>query len=349
MGSVDSRPKLSQVAPCPIRPERDPDQRTTHPTSECTLPAIPTPLTSQHNSFGRRRTNQLPPLKLENAATFPAQSTEPSLASKLPQRQSNHWGPSIIHSHPPRRPQALEPLIPLSAGLQITTNHTAMGTSWRGGGVLHCSSPSLGAREGTGHMSQGGLLEAQMALSQQAQRRRKTHQRQARDQRTSKATTYTDDGRPSKGVQRLHVLNRPTQRNIFWDEMTGETLDLREILQPSPVLPNQEERQHPQPGTQLLHGDEEHINTDTACGRSRRLTGAEETDGGFTMKKSLPWMVNWGTVKQGNLIPNHLSSWVESERAGRWQERPRPRRGRQREAVRGRCHVERVVWEPDLE
>ncbi|CAB1330885.1 unnamed protein product [Coregonus sp. 'balchen'] len=134
MGSTGSRPRLSQVAPCHNQSEGDQGQQASHPTSHWTIPATPTPLEQQHGPQGHRRTTQLPPLKLENPATFPPLST--------------------------------------------------------------VGAPS------------------------------------------------------SKGIQRLYLLNRPTQEDIFWERMTGESLDLREILQPSPLPPEQGERQQSQPGPQ---------------------------------------------------------------------------------------------------
>ncbi|XP_024285937.1 uncharacterized protein LOC112256719 isoform X2 [Oncorhynchus tshawytscha] len=232
----------------------------------------------------------------------------------------------------------------------------AMGRDWRDGGVLHFSTPSQGAHDGTGRHPQGGLLEAQMVLSQQAQRRRRAHQRRVREQRVHERTIYIDnvEAPSSKGIQRLHLLNRPTQRDIFWDEMTGESLDLQEILQTSPLPLEQGERQQSQPGPpQCLCRDEELINRDLAWGGLRsphrktntltdRVEG--ETDGGLTMRKTLPSMLDWKTEKQRDTIPKHLSSFEDSERASR-----RPLRGWQREGIRGLCHGERGIWEPDLE
>ncbi|XP_041710218.1 uncharacterized protein LOC121544356 [Coregonus clupeaformis] len=325
MGSTGSRSRLSQVAPCHSQPEGDQDQQASHPTSQWTIPAVPTPLEPQHGPLGHRRTTQLPPLKLENPASFPPLSTESSyVASSLPQSQSNIWGPSIIHSHPPRRLQTLQPLAPLSTGLKVTANHMAM----------------------------GGLLEAQMVLSQQAQRRRRAHQRRVREQWVHERTIYTDNvgGPSSKGIQRLHLLNRPTQKDIFWDEMTGESLDLKEILQPSPLPLEQGESQQSQPGPpQCLCRDEELINRDLAWGglrsphwKTNTLTDrvAGETDGGLTMRKTLPWMLDWKTEKQRDPIPKHLSSLGDSERASRWP---------LREGIRGLCHGERGIWEPDMD
>lgn len=37
-------------------------------------------------------------------------------------------------------------------------------------------------------------------------------------------------------TERIQLVSRPTQRDIFWDETKGQNLDLRELLQPSPPL-----------------------------------------------------------------------------------------------------------------
>lgn len=37
-------------------------------------------------------------------------------------------------------------------------------------------------------------------------------------------------------TERIRLVSRPTQRDIFWDETKGQNLDLRELLQPSPPL-----------------------------------------------------------------------------------------------------------------
>lgn len=36
--------------------------------------------------------------------------------------------------------------------------------------------------------------------------------------------------------QRVRLVSRPTERNIFWDESEGQILDVRDLLQPSPEL-----------------------------------------------------------------------------------------------------------------
>ncbi|XP_035598144.1 uncharacterized protein LOC118362042 [Oncorhynchus keta] len=259
MGSTGSRSRLSQVAPCHSQTEGDLDQQASHPTSQWTIPAIPTPLEQQHQPLGHRRTTQLPPLKLENPATFPPLSTASHKVTSF----------SIIHPQPPRRLQ---------------------GRDRRDGGVLHFSTPSQGAHGGTGCQPQGGLLEAQMVLSQQAQQRQRAQQRQVREQREHERIFYTDNfGAPS--IQTLHLLNRPTLGDIFWDWMTGESLALREILQQRPLPPEQGERQQYQPGPQPLRlcRDEELINRDLAWGglrsphqKTNTLTDRGRGDGWWT-------------------------------------------------------------------
>lgn len=42
-----------------------------------------------------------------------------------------------------------------------------------------------------------------------------------------------------EGRQRVRLVSRPMQQNIFWDESEGRLLDVRELLQPSPQLTDQ--------------------------------------------------------------------------------------------------------------
>ncbi|KAK9533626.1 hypothetical protein VZT92_008732 [Zoarces viviparus] len=76
-------------------------------------------------------------------------------------------------------------------------------------------------------MIQGGFLEAQTALTQQANRHRRAHLRHAREQRRHKAVYSVNEG-----FQRLKLVRRPTERDIFWDETTGQSLDPSELLVP---------------------------------------------------------------------------------------------------------------------
>ncbi|CAB1335212.1 unnamed protein product [Coregonus sp. 'balchen'] len=286
MGSTGSRSRLSQVAPCHSQPEGDQDQQASHPTSQWTIPAVPTPLEPQHGPLGHRRTTQLPPLKLENPASFPPLSTAASHRVKATFGDQASF--ILIHHEDYRE------------------------DSWR--------------------------------------HRWSSVNRPSGDGEPTRDESESIGGPSSKGIPRLHLLNRPTQKDIFWDEMTGESLDLKEILQPSPLPLEQGESQQSQPGPpQCLCRDEELINRDLAWGglrsphwKTNTLTDrvAGETDGGLTMRKTLPWMLDWKTEKQRDPIPKHLSSLGDSERASRWP---------LREGIRGLCHGERGIWEPDLD
>ncbi|KAM7402996.1 hypothetical protein PAMA_003767 [Pampus argenteus] len=102
-------------------------------------------------------------------------------------------------------------------------------------------------------MIQGGFLEAQTALAQQAHRYRQAHLRQARQQRRHKVIYTYDAGGPNKeGIQRLKLVRRPTERDIFWDEITGERLDLGCLLETKSLNLLSEETQQNQTEHQLL-------------------------------------------------------------------------------------------------
>ncbi len=46
----------------------------------------------------------------------------------------------------------------------------------------------------------------------------------------------TVEGDEMEGGQRVRLVSRPMQQNIFWDESEGQILDVRELLQPSPQV-----------------------------------------------------------------------------------------------------------------
>ncbi|XP_016399515.1 uncharacterized protein LOC107732628 [Sinocyclocheilus rhinocerous] len=112
---------------------------------------------------------------------------------------------------------------------------------WRDGPV-HCySNPILGGHCGTSKTLQGhmkGLLLAQTMLSRQATKKRQAQQRCFRESRGKQKRVYTSylEGDEMEGGQRVRLVSRPMQQNIFWDESEGWILDVRELLQPSPQL-----------------------------------------------------------------------------------------------------------------
>ncbi|XP_041669139.1 uncharacterized protein LOC121526557 [Cheilinus undulatus] len=208
MGSTGSRPRLHKVAPC-NRLEEEEDRI----KPQWTLPALPVSPEQLSGSLGPRKTT-LPPLKQEIILST---LSEPHFAGNFTPKQSNHS--SIIHSHPPRRPQALQPLA-VQIGQPCTARQIAMGRNCRGGGVQQFSTTDQMGRNGTGRMTQDGFLEAQTAQIRQNQRHRLAHLRQAREQRRHKVVYKFNEG-----IQRRTLVRRPTERDIFWDETTGEHLD----------------------------------------------------------------------------------------------------------------------------
>ncbi|GLD62421.1 uncharacterized protein AKAME5_001414600 [Lates japonicus] len=182
-----------------------------------------------------------------------------------------------------RRPQALQPLA-LQIGHTGTANQIAMGRDCRDGDVHQFSTTGQTGHSGTSRMIQGGFLEAQTALTQQAHRHRRAHLRQAREQRRHKVVYTVNVGGPNtEGVQRLKLVRRPTERDIFWDESTGERLDPSCLLEPEsqPLL-------H-QPDKQLMWKAADAIQNDQAQVVSPRpaLNGWREAERNWIPTKHL--------------------------------------------------------------
>ncbi|XP_016099374.1 uncharacterized protein [Sinocyclocheilus grahami] len=83
-----------------------------------------------------------------------------------------------------------------------------------------------------------GPLLAQTMLSRQATKKQQAQQRCFRESRGKQKRVYTSylEGDEMEGGQRVRLVSRPMQQNIFWDESEGRILDVREMLQPSPQL-----------------------------------------------------------------------------------------------------------------
>ncbi|AWP16555.1 Hypothetical protein SMAX5B_000445 [Scophthalmus maximus] len=114
----------------------------------------------------------------------------------------------------------------------------SMGMVCRDGGVHQFFTTGQTGHSGTSRMIQGGFLEAQTALTQQAHRHRQAHLRRAREQRRRKIVYTANVGAPNtEGIQRLKLVRRPTERNIFLDETTGESLDPSCILDAKALPP----------------------------------------------------------------------------------------------------------------
>ncbi|KAM3595122.1 uncharacterized protein V6R79_018358 [Siganus canaliculatus] len=170
----------------------------------------------------------------------------PHFAGHIPSMQSS--SSSIIHAHPPRRPQALQPLVH-QIGSTSTASQTFMGRDRKDGVVPRFSTIAQTGQSGTGRMTQ-------------AHRHRRAHLRQAREQRRHKVvyTSHVTDPN-NKGLQRLKLVKRPTERNIFFDETTGEILDPTCLLDPESPRHLSEERKWKQPDSWPLCRGEERIQT----------------------------------------------------------------------------------------
>ncbi|RXN11334.1 hypothetical protein ROHU_030060 [Labeo rohita] len=188
------------------------DKPSLFPTSPWMITAVNGTEMQEKGIVGQKSSNRLPPLTGRHAI--------PNSVHLEPGSQSvcDKTGHSIIKSHPPQ---------------------PAKDREWRDGPV-HCySTPSLGGHCGTSKTLQGhmkGLLLAQTMLSRQATKKRQAQQRCFRESRRKQKRVYTScpEGDEREGRQRVRLVSRPMQQNIFWDESEGQILDIRELLQPSP-------------------------------------------------------------------------------------------------------------------
>ncbi|XP_074517749.1 uncharacterized protein LOC141783992 [Sebastes fasciatus] len=300
MGSTGSRPRLHKVAPCKSLQEEG-----TQPEPQWSLPALPVTVEQPSASLGKKKTI-LPPLRQEITLS---KLSEPCFAGILPQKQSNNS--SIIHSHPPRRPQAMHPLV-LQIGHTSTANQIAMGRDCRDGDVHLFSTIGQTGHSGTGRMIQGGFLEAQTALAQQAHQHRRAHLRQAREQRRHKVVYSVNVG-GTEGIQKLKLVRRPTERDIFWDETTGESLDPSCLLDPKSLPHLCEERQRNQPNKQLLCKGEDGILTHGAqAPRNRKDRTQQSGHRGLSLDKNLSWRTGREIEERGK---TQRDSWLWPEPA----------------------------------
>ncbi|KAI9515989.1 hypothetical protein NQZ68_020517 [Dissostichus eleginoides] len=227
MGSTGSRPKLFKVAPCNSL------QEGAQPEPQWTVPALPVSVEQPSGSLAQKK-KTLPPLRQEITL-----STEPCFAGNFPSKQSNNS--SIIHSHPPRRMQTLQPLA-LQIGHTSIATQIAMGRDCRDGCVPLSFTIGQTGHCGTGRMIQGGFLEAQTALTQQAHRQRRAHHRQAREQRRHKVV-YSVNGPQvedpnTEGIQRLKLVRSPTEGHLLGRDhrrKAGSQLPSRPNLSTSPL------------------------------------------------------------------------------------------------------------------
>ncbi|XP_077094557.1 uncharacterized protein LOC143746551 isoform X3 [Siphateles boraxobius] len=239
MGNSNSRPKICQVAPSLGQPmENEPSLL---PTSPWMMTAVKGTERQEKGIVGQRKINHIPPLTGRHEV--------PHIVRLEPGSQSV-CDKSIIKSHPPQPAKGWQ-TIALATGAEVNpAKHARMAckteesedTEWRDGPV-HCySTPSLGGHCGTsntlqqGHMK--GVLLAQTMLCRQATKKRQAQQRCFRERRGKSNRGYTSyvEGEEMERSQRVRIVSRLMQQNVFWDEFEGRILDVRELLQPSPQL-----------------------------------------------------------------------------------------------------------------
>lgn len=104
-----------------------------------------------------------------------------------------------------------------------------------------------------------------------------------------------------EGRQRVRLVSRPTQRNIFWDDSEGQILDVRDLLQPSPELtdPDSEDviKTKPQTDSRFESDVEDWTFEGPVMKSCRKSLCSTHLDRGLTetVQRScdLPWLQDW--------------------------------------------------------
>ncbi|MCJ8736887.1 hypothetical protein PDJAM_G00017550 [Pangasius djambal] len=254
----------------------------------------------QQGILGHQQISQLPPLKQHVPQIVPPPDSQNLYAKPI------H---SIIKSHPPQRAKAWQPIacpVEPPAVSKASDEHVSMG--WRNGVVSQYSTPRHGRRCGGGsslQRSQGGFLQAQTLLIGQATKKRQSHQRRLRKQQ--RIYTSSIEGAGNVQTERIRLVSRPTQRDIFWDETKGQNLDLRELLQPSPPLTDPHSRME-EMTTQL----KSEVGLKRNSGSfSRDLNENVKKTSERRTQQTLPWLEDFRKHEQ-----KHLNSRDALE--GRW-------------------------------
>ncbi|KAF1374906.1 hypothetical protein PFLUV_G00233910 [Perca fluviatilis] len=187
-----------------------------------------------------------------------------------------------------------------------------LGRDCRDGGVHLFSTIGQTGHSSTGRMIQEGFLEAQTALSQQAHRHRRARFRQAREHRRHKVVYPVNVGETNtEGIQRLKLVRRSTERDIFLDESTGESLDPSCLLD-SKSLPHLcEARQRNQPDKQLLCSREDEIQIDRTQGPTNREEITQQTGHrGLSLDQNLVWTTEREIVRIEDRGKTQRDSWM---------------------------------------
>lgn len=102
-------------------------------------------------------------------------------------------------------------------------------------------------------------------------------------------------------IEKIRLVSRPTQRDIFWDEMTGQNLDPRELLQSSPHLtdPDSKEKEiTKQPNSAVgLRGNSGDFSMDLNEESATKLPERKT-------QRRLPWLEDFRKREQ-----NHVNTW----------------------------------------
>ncbi|KAG7328289.1 hypothetical protein KOW79_008233 [Hemibagrus wyckioides] len=224
----------------------------------------------QQGILGHRQISQLPPLKQH----------APQIISSPPDSQNVYAKPihSIIKSHPPQRAKAWQPIpcpVEPPAASNTSTNHVPM-------------------------RNKGGFLPAQTLLIGERTKKRQSHQQHLWEQQ--RIYTSTVEGAGNLQIERIRLVSRPTQRDIFWDETKGQNLDFRELLQPSPPL-----RPKPDSGMEEITKSEIGLKGNFSKDLNESVTKSPER----ITQQNLPWLEDFQKNEQ-----KHLHSWDVLE--GQW-------------------------------
>ncbi|KAA0711431.1 hypothetical protein E1301_Tti006278 [Triplophysa tibetana] len=134
------------------------------------------------------------------------------------------------------------------------------------------------------------------------------------------------EGNEMEDRQRVRLVSRPTERNIFWDESEGQILDVRDLLQPSPELidPDSENGMKIKPQTD--RGFESEVEewkfegpVVKSCRKSLCKTHLER---GLTesVQRScdLPWLQDWRECKEKHHATKNVQMDSKERAYGRY-------------------------------
>ncbi|XP_076835381.1 uncharacterized protein LOC143481285 [Brachyhypopomus gauderio] len=254
-----------------------------------------------------RPTCPLPPLK----------QNKPHVVHSLPGSQDLYTkrGHSIIKSHPPRQ-KAWQPDTPLKE-------------------------PSMASDEHVSMRNTRGFLPAQNVLNYHATKKQRALQRHLREKQREQQRIYTSSigGGGDEEIQRIQLVSRPTQRDIFWDETKGQHLDFRELLRLSKPATKprvlEGTRRPPHPDNTAGFGANDRTLPQGNQGGFPRATRASVRSPGRgrtsplqepdyeTRRKNLPWLQDFRTHEQISVNSHNVLEdrwghelWLEPPRRG---------------------------------